>query len=394
MVRDIDLAELDRELAEFAEPRPVPGRSPVEERVLAGFEEIQRWVDKHDRLPGHGEGLDIFERLYAVRLGRIRADAEMRAWVELLDRQGLLGGNDPVLADPVTLSDDELAAELGDIADTASSEITVLRHVRSRAEILAAEEIASRQVCEDFENFHPLFTAVREELRQGVRQSRRFGKDALISEGDFFILGGQFVYVASMDESYRTPNGERNARLRVIYDNGTESDLLIRSLQRALYKDEAGRRITIPDNGPLFAGTVKEGEQETGSVYVLRSLSDQPEIALHRELIHKIGITGGPVPRRISNARTDPTYLLADVEIVSSYKLYNINRVRLEKLLHLLLEPARLDLHLTDRFGNPVSPQEWFLVPLSVIDEAIRRIEDGSIVGYRYDRRTASLVPA
>jgi len=126
-------------------------------------------------------------------------------------------------------------------------------------------------------------------------------------------------------------------------------------------------------------------------VYVLRSQSDHPEIASRRDLIHKIGVTGGRVPRRIANARVDPTYLLADVEVVSTYQLYNIDRHRLENLIHRIFEPARLQITIQDRFGHPVSPREWYLVPLFVIDEAIQRIRNGSITDYRYDPERAAL---
>ncbi len=137
---------------------------------------------------------------------------------------------------------------------------------------------------------------------------------------------------------------------------------------------------------------VEADDRPTGTVYVLRSKSDHPEIASRCDLIHKIGVTGGKVPRRIANAKLDPTYLLADVEVVSTYQLYNIDRTRLENLLHRIFEPARLNIALMDRFGHPVSPREWFLVPLFVIDEAIDRIRDGSITDYIYDPASASLV--
>lgn len=133
-------------------------------------------------------------------------------------------------------------------------------------------------------------------------------------------------------------------------------------------------------------------DRPTGTVYVLRSMSDHPDIASRRDLIHKIGVTGGTVPRRIANATLDPTYLLADVEVVTTYKLYNINRTKLESLIHRVFEPARLAITLMDRFGNPVSPREWFLVPLFVIDEAIARISDGTIGDYLYDPNTGRLV--
>lgn len=135
-----------------------------------------------------------------------------------------------------------------------------------------------------------------------------------------------------------------------------------------------------------------EGERSSGVVYVLRSKSEHPEIASRRDLIHKIGVTGGKVPRRIVNARLDPTYLLADVEVVTTYQLFNIDRTKLEHLIHRILEPARLAITLTDRFGNPVSPREWYLVPLFVIDEAIERIKDGTITDCVYDPSRASLV--
>lgn len=177
----------------------------------------------------------------------------------------------------------------------------------------------------------------------------------------------------------------------MIFDNGTESNLLMRSLQRALHKDEAGRRIVDPSAGPLFADQTDDGDAASGIVYVLRSKSDHPAVAAHRDVLHKIGVTGGDVARRIANARLDPTFLMADVEIVATYELYNINRARLENLIHRIFGAARLDIEIKDRFGQPVIPREWFLVPLFVVNEAIEKIRDGTITGYTYDPKTASL---
>ncbi len=195
-----------------------------------------------------------------------------------------------------------------------------------------------------------------------------------------------------MGETIKAPNGASDARLRVIYANGTESNLLRRSLQRALYKDETGRRLTDPDMGPLFGDAPDPDDIETGTIYVLRSLSSHPFVAEHRELIHKIGVTGGKVETRIAGAEKDATYLLADVEVVATYKLHNLNRTRLENIFHRLFGAAQLDLTIEDRFGHPVKPREWFLVPLQVIDEAVQRIRDGSITEVVYDPKTARLV--
>ena len=382
------------ELGVVAETTRKGTRTPREERIIAGFEEIQRFVETNGRSPQHGEDRDIFERLYAVRLDRLREQADCRAILEPLDNQGLLSGDTPAhIADPDELDDAALLAELGVDTDD-SNDITALRHVRSAADKRAAEMIANRTVCPDFDRFKPLFAEVKSDMETGKRESRRFGENAEIKKGEFFILGGQVAYVAEVGEEFVAEYGRPDRRLRVIYDNGTESDLLVRSLQRALYKDEAGRRITDPNLGPLFGGQAADDDSESGTIYVLQSKSDHPDIAANRKLIHKIGVTGGRVESRIANAVKDATYLLSEVEVVATYTLYNINRSRLENLIHRIFDPARLDLTIHDRFGNPVKPKEWFLVPLSVIDEAVERIKIGSIIGYEYDPASATLKKA
>jgi hypothetical protein len=169
--------------------------------------------------------------------------------------------------------------------------------------------------------------------------------------------------------------------------------MLMRSLQRSLNKDEAGRRITEPEAGPLFAGETEESDEASGTIYVLRSKSDHPHVAQHRDILHKIGVTNLKVEQRIAGARLQPTFLLADVEIVAEYQLFNINRTKLERLIHRVFGAAQLDLEIPDRFGNVIKPREWFLVPLAAIDEAVTRIRDGSITQYRYDPKEARLRP-
>ncbi|WP_025039637.1 GIY-YIG nuclease family protein [Nitrosospira briensis] len=374
-------------------PLKSASRTPREERIIAGFEDILRFHQAHGRAPLHGEGRDIFERLYAVRLDQLRKLSEAQTLLAPLDSPGLLTGTAAASADVDDLDEDALLAELG-IGDEPAdqNDITVLRHVRSRAEIRAAEEIANRAPCADFDKFQPLFEQVERELKAGVRKTLRFGRDASIASGNHFIVGGQLAYVAETGETIKAPNGASDARLRVIYANGTESNLLRRSLQRALYKDETGRRLTDPDMGPLFGDAPEPDDIETGTIYVLRSLSSHPFVVEHRELIHKIGVTGGKIEARIAGAEKDATYLLASVEVIATYKLHNVNRIRLENIFHRLFGTAQLDLTIEDRFGHPVKPREWFLVPLHVIDEAVQRILDGSITDVVYDPETAQLV--
>ncbi len=384
--------ELLEELGEIIAPEKASAHSPREERIIAGFEEIQKFADEHGRLPLHGEERDIFERLYAVRLDRLRAQADCRELLAPLDRQGLLTAPADAPSGFAEAEDDNtLLAELGVMA-SSPDDITTLKHVKPVAEKRAAEEIGSRTVCKDFETFKPLFVKIQKDIEAGIRRTRPFEKMDEIKQGEFFIVGGQKAYVAEVGEEFITEYDRRDSRLRVIYDNGTESDVLLRSLQRALHRDSAGRRITNPTAGPLFAGEAGEEDAESGTIYVLRSRSDHPVIAANRDLIHKIGVTGGKVETRLSNAKLDPTYLLAEVDIVATYDLFNINRSKLETLIHRFFTPARFDLEINDRFGHPVRPQEWYLVPLPVIDEAVSKIRDGSITGFCYDAGTASLV--
>lgn len=392
---DFNLDDLRDELDIYAEREKTRGRSPVEERVIAGFEEIQRFVEKHGHLPQHGEDKGIFERLYAVRLDRLRAQEEYRSLLTPLDKQGLLAAAAERSNEGAAIDLDELRAELEGAIGTSG--ITDLRHVRSSAEKRAAEEIANRTACENFDEYKPLFERVKRELKEGVRQSLPFQKlDEIrldeIQESQFFIVQGQFAYVAEVGKGFKTQYDRRDSRLRVIYDNGTESDLLMRSFQRALHRDDTARIITNPDNGPLFAQEPAVDRLASGTIYVLRSKSEQPEIAAHRDVLHKIGVTGGKVETRFANAKLDPTFLMADVEVVATYGLYDINRVKLENLIHRVFDSAQLDLELKDRFGTPVKPREWFLVPLFVIDEAVERIKDGSITDYVYDPSAAKLV--
>lgn len=392
---DEDAALLDA-LGVEAEAKKATKFTPKEERIIAGFEDIQRFVDEHNATPKHGEDRDIFERLYAVRLDRIREQEECLTLLGPMDHQGILS-TPAEAAKETALDDDALLEQLGVSPDKGG--LTTLKHVRSSAEIKAAEEIAKRQKCEDFDKFKPLFQGVQNDLDSAHRETIRFRKDAGftktdIRRGQFIIIGGQTAYIADFGEPIKAPNGEDDARLRVIYSNGTESDILLRSLIRAMYKDETSRLISDPVAGPLFSGEAEADDLASGTVYVLRSKSDHPIVSANREILHKIGVTGGKVKTRIANAKKSPTYLMADVEIVATYELFNINRTKFEKLIHRVFGPAQMKIEITDRFGEPVVPREWFMVPIFVINEAIERFKDGTIGEYSYDPSTASLVKA
>lgn len=395
--RDL-LAELGVSLDEAVDDGP----TAREARLVAGFEEILHFHARHGRAPRHDAEGDIFERLHAVRLDRLRAQADCVALLAPLDAPGLLAGDAFPTGDGTVPDDACLLAELAaDWQEAEGGDITQLRNVRPRPAARPPDDIAARRPCADFASFRPLFQALHRDLKTGQRTARRFGKDTAIAAGETFILGGQLAHVAAVGEEFRPPDGKPDARLRVIFDNGTESDLLRRSLQRALYRDESGRRLSQPDAGPLFAPPMFDplsdseaggDDVESGTIYVLRSASDHPVIAAHRSLIHKIGVTGGTLEARLAGAIHSPTYLLAEVEVVATYELFNINRTRLERLLHRFFAKARLDVTIEDRFGAPVQPQEWFLVPLPVIDDVVTLIRTQTLDQHHYDPTTASLV--
>ena len=140
-------------------------------------------------------------------------------WGCTMDHHRLLSGVGPSTAvDVESLDDDALLAELG--VEVEAPEISALKHVRSTAEKKAAEEIAGRDKCEDFDAFKPLFGQIQKELDTGLRETRKFELKAEIEPGRFFIVGGQKAYVAEMGEVTLTDQGRTDARLRVIFDNG------------------------------------------------------------------------------------------------------------------------------------------------------------------------------
>jgi hypothetical protein len=380
-----------------------------EERIIAGFEEIQRFVAEHGRPPAHGEQNDIFERLYAVRLDQIRKSDDCVALLKDMDPDELLTRTDIVKEDDAEYeinTDDELLKALGVDAVDGDNDLTNLKHVRSRAEIKAAEEIARRQPCEDFDEFRPVFDSVQSELDAGLRITERYQAEGSIGLGDLFIVEGNKVIVAELGEEFIDAHNNRDRRTRVIYDNGTESNLLLRSLQKALWRDPAGRRImdlghdphplftaAELEDEPIFVDTPEYDDELSGYLYILRSKSEHPFVAEHRELLHKIGFTRGELEDRFINASSERTFLLAEVELVASYRIANASAGKLENVLHRFFASARIDVKLREEVGGFVEPREWFLLPLQVIQEAIKLIRTGGIAQARYDLGLAKISP-
>ena len=376
------------------EVKKKPTLSAKEERIIAGFEEIQKFVEEHNRQPCFDHEKDIFERLYATRLEQIRTQPDCVALLKDLDHQDLLNysyTNNIIAEDD--LDDEALLEELG-FKSQSDSDLTALKHVKPRAEIQPAKEVGQRVRCRDFEIFKPLFDQVQADIKSGLRQVIPFRKDGSVEKGNLFILSGQKAYVAEVGDPFIGADGRNEHRLRVIFDNGVESNQLMHSLQKRLYDDESGRRITDTSMGPLFDGQPQESDTASGVIYVCRSQSDHPIICENRSNIHKIGVTGKNPSHRLSGAEDDPTFLFAKADLVASFELFNINRHKLETLLHKVFSAARLEIEIPDRFGKSYRPKEWFCVPLETVQYAVEKIKDGTIVDYRFNVESGMLEKA
>lgn len=366
------------------------------ERARAQFEEINVFVDRHGFAPGQGgEGrtIGVMERTYQARLRAYLDNPPLRAAVESMDRHGLL----PKVGEPtVPTSLDELLASGDPLLDDPTHELFELRHAKPSP--AKPEKVSERVRCQDFDQFMPLFDKAVSELSAGTRRSMRFANEQEIKAGEFFILNGVMVYVAEVRDPH-VRNGKRNARLRLIFENGTEGQNLLRSLATELYKDPNGRRISDPNPGPLFgsapnAQMLAESQKDrvTGLIYVVRSLSSLPEIAKLDGNLFKIGFTTGTLEARLRGASDDPTFLMAPVKPVMSYQAFNLNANAFERLVHHFFHEARLDIEIKDRFGKVVKPREWFLLPLPVIEQVIPLIVEGTLLHYRYDHRACTIV--
>ena len=359
--------------------------STEEQRILNSFEEINRFISRFNRKPGDIDKPSVSEQGLKMKLAGLLKKTDIHELLRPHDQHELLpkeGNAEPKTLDDILDLDDDLLS-------TPQDGIFDLVHARPAA--AKTDKFSVRKACGEFDKFKPLFDQCAREINEGKRQAIKFAKEQEVWAGEFFILNGVMVYVAEVGETH-IRNGKKNARLRLIFDNGTEGNNLLRSLATELYKDPNGRRVTTLDAGPLYNTAIEEGDTQTGMIYVVKSLSSNPEIKKLDGLLHKIGFTAGKMEVRIQNAKDDPTFLMAPVHPVATFTLYNIDKVKLEHLLHNFFADARLDIAITDRFGKNVKPREWFLLPIEIIEEAISRLQDKSIVGYRFDLNTVSIV--
>lgn len=357
-----------------------PEAQTASDRIIELFSEINDFFRIHGREPS-SQTEKIGERRLGARLEGFRLDEEKGTQVSSFDEFGLLAEK------PTFESVDQLLGDL-DAIDLLSDPLGILdlSSLPQRASRIQPDEVAKRTRCLDFEIFEPLFRHQHEELRANRYKLVPFSGEATVVPGAFFVLSGVMLFVSDLGEELAV-SGKRTRykrRTRTIYENGTESSLFGRSLASQLFEND-GLQV-VPSN---FEDLLADDEA-TGWVYILKSLSDDPLIA-GEENLYKIGFSTTPVSKRVANARNETTYLMAPVEIVAEYRTYNLKTVALEHLLHRVFADVRLNVGQVDRDGQKYAAREWFIAPLTVINQAIQLIVSGEIVSYVYDSASSKL---
>lgn len=339
---------LTDELLLTPDEKPKETRAPLLARAVEVIERINVFVNETGAEPVSEPGRSVRERMLANELAGLRASKADLDGLASYDTRNLVFGRTG-FADPL---DDPLLSDGLDIFE-----------VRDELKPIARPDfVADRRPCPDFERFEPLLDRVRQAVDEGTRKPQPFRQER-VELGEFFVLKGQLVHVADLRDEHRR-NGKPDARLRVIFDNGTESNLLMSSLVRRLYEDKDARRIGMTDAGPLFTGA------RTGFVYVLRSRSDKPEV----QGLLKVGTTAGAVEDRIAHAETQSTFLFAPVEILETYELIGHSAKEAEQRIHRALRPYHTALKVTGPDGRSFSSMEWFRATPELVEKAITQV--------------------
>lgn len=368
-------------------------RQPITstDRLERAFAEVEEFVREHGREP-NPETREIAERKLGARLVGIRGDKAKVEHLQDKDELGLLAPKPAPQSIDDIMADDDFDLLGGD--DSGIFDVDSLPQLPDTPGEKETFESAVRQKATGFEEFKPLFKQQHELLRQGKRKLAPFQGLHTITEGRFFVLGGLMLYVASVGDSSTRRDGRKKQRLRVIFENGTES---------AMYRQSLGIRMG-EQNGRAVVHTtfsfaddpsveVDENDVDSGHVYVLRTKSTDPQLTGLEDL-YKIGYSRGSVEKRVANAHREPTYLMAPVEIVADYRIFNIKASAVESMLHQAFSSVRLDLSQVGIDGGQKAPSEWFMAPLEVINHAIELLAAGALAGVRFDKAQQVLVDA
>ncbi len=387
-----------------------------DERLVQTFEEINAFYEKNKREPATKPVSEwtLFSRLKGIRNNPTKINQLLKydrfnllketgdkAYDLSLDSPNEVAepAPEPIKKTPPPIEiksiEDILNNDLLGILDTAKEEesLFTLKHVKKQADRAEADFVAQRKACKDFDKYESLFKACQADLKTGKRKLVKFHERQL-QEGAFFVLKGVMCYLVRINDLKKDKNYKVDGRTLIIFENGTESNMLLRSLGKGLFEDGWG--VTFPDDENTSklaesAAAITEEDKLMGYIYIVRSKSKDPVIASINNL-YKIGYASTTVSDRLKNAEKEPTYLMAPVHLLSTYKVYNTAPNKLESLLHRFFGNACLDVNLYDSNEQLYRPREWFVAPLDVIEQAVRFILNGEIVKYRYDLERGEIV--
>lgn len=360
--------------------KPAPKKHAItkDERLVSSFEQINEFVRKNNRTPNE-QANDISEAMLGHMLNVIKVDKKKVEALAEYDEFGLFESEKP----PESL--EELFAEDSDLFKVSGDIFDVQKLPRQGVVDKNTGETASRKLVEDFSMYRSLFKEKQDGLSSGKYKLMKFTRQEEVVEGGYYISGGQMCYVESIGEEKLT-FGRMKARLRVIFENGTESNIYLRTLSSQLYNDDGYIVVSASDERAI------DDKEIVGHIYVLKSKSEDVRIQEIANL-YKIGMTEDTVENRIVNAKKDPTYLMAPVEIVDTYKVtgdYKTQKV--EALIHRFFADAKVTLTVIDKDSKEYSPNEWYSVPIGVIREAIDLLNTGDIINFVYDSEKQKIV--
>lgn len=369
--------------------------------TVLNFLEIVEFYRANDRLPSI-DATDINEKRLAARLTAYKT--RLRKSVEAYDDLGILDmveGQEPVRENKIATAtpgslDDIMACDPNGLLKDVDVSILKIENVRSLSsdDRNWPDEIATRKPCEDFYNYEKLFHDMQRDIANRKVEVIRFRNETQLEVGHFFILSGLICFVDSVLDDRLSESERNNPRLRVIFENGIETNILKFSLSRALYKDPHGRRI-LPNAQSVenqFNG-ITHRDKATGCIYILASQTKSPvlsELKAQGRLV-KIGYSSQDVYERIKNAENDPTYLEAPVTVLATLDCYNLNPQKVEHLIHAFLAKQRINMTLISSKGKPYKPTEWFMVDRDTAVAVAEHIVAGDIMNYRMDNTTGRI---
>jgi hypothetical protein len=393
---------MDKKLQDIFDNDPLgllnskPSAYPVrneDERLVASFEEINEFYGKNNREPQQGRGIQEHQ-LYS-RLKSLRENPAKMEMVKSCDRYGLLHYEKK----EINLLDDILDNDLLGLLNDDSEGLFDLKHVKSQEERASADFVAKRKPCKNFYKYESIFKSVQKDLANNKRKLITFKEDNLRA-GDFYVHNGILLLLEHVDfqeEVQEFKSGSRvrkDGRTRIVFENGTESNMLYRSLYKSLLANGKAVSENADKVNETFIekfGSITTDDQEAGYIYILKSKSEKREIKEIRNL-YKIGFSKITVEERVKNASQEPTYLMAEVRIVMAFKCYNMNPQKLEQLLHNFFGTSCLNIDVFDKSGNRHTPREWFIAPLGIIEQAIQLMISGGIVKHSYDSINEQIV--